>query len=475
MIGRRSALGGIATSMTALTALNGEALAAAKSPAFKSPAIKLPPPQIGPRMNFAQAEKIMNQLGIDALVVGSGTNVYHALGLDLTTTRMGHAPSVYAVVTRHAERRIALIAPAFLYYYTIAQDVRGQDIPTYVYTAPAKDGEQAEGIVALRGREQAVAGGAAEPSAVPLTLFKDRKEAPLDNIEVMRDQVVTATMKAQPPRANAVFALRKALKDLGVDKGRLAVDVESVTREVAAAAPEANISDADDALRRIRPVKSPMEITLMRYAAQANMDAALEAVQVVRAGGDVRDLRAAYFGAVGKRGGRPVFMVINRVSSPTFVDTFHDGQCFAIDCVSDYMGYHGDFARSVFVGEPARSMKGVTKAAAAAWDAIRANMKPGVRYSEIIAMGKTALKGLGVDYGISFTPHSVGLYHADNAGDTGLPPLGDVVLEPGMTMSVDCPLLEAGAGGSHHLEDLTLITETGSEQINAITHRTITV
>ena len=246
-------------------------------------------------------------------------------------------------------------------------------------------------------------------------------------------------------------------------------------REVAAAVPEAKIVDADDALRRIRPVKSPMEITLMRYAAQANMDAALEAVQVVRAGGDVRDLRAAYFGAVGKRGGRPVFMVINRVSSPTFVDTFHDGQCFAIDCVSDYMGYHGDFARSVFVGEPARSMKGVTKAAAAAWDAIRATMKPGVRYSEIIATGKSCLKGLGVDYGISFTPHSVGLYHADNAGDTGLPPLGDVALEPGMTMSVDCPLLEAGAGGSHHLEDLTLITETGSEQINAITHRTITV
>ena len=107
--------------------------------------------------------------------------------------------------------------------------------------------------------------------------------------------------------------------------------------------------NADDALRRIRPVKSDAEITLMRYAAQANAEAGLQAAATVRAGADVRELRAAYFAAVAARGMRGMFLVIDRVSSPTYEATLRDGQCFSIDCVSEYMGYHGDFARAVYM------------------------------------------------------------------------------------------------------------------------------
>ena len=35
-----------------------------------------------------------------------------------------------------------------------------------------------------------------------------------------------------------------------------------------------------------------------------------------------------------------------------------------------------------------------------------------------------------------------------------------------MFISVDCPLMEAGSGGTAHLEDLTLIREDGSEPIH---------
>ena len=82
----------------------------------------------------------------------------------------------------------------------------------------------------------------------------------------------------------------------------------------------------------------------MRYAAQANAEAALQAASTVRAGADVRELRATFFAAAAARGMRGVFMVIDRVSSPTYSANLRDGQCFSIDCVSEYMGYHGDFA-----------------------------------------------------------------------------------------------------------------------------------
>ena len=44
-----------------------------------------------------------------------------------------------------------------------------------------------------------------------------------------------------------------------------------------------------------------------------------------------------------------------------------------------------------------------------------------------------------------------------------------------MIISVDMPVLNTGIGGSAHLEDLTLITKDGNEQINDIGERIIVV
>ena len=35
-----------------------------------------------------------------------------------------------------------------------------------------------------------------------------------------------------------------------------------------------------------------------------------------------------------------------------------------------------------------------------------------------------------------------------------------------MILSIDCPVMETGVGGSAHLEDLTLITQGGAEPIH---------
>jgi len=450
MIGRRSALGGLGIGVTA-TALAANAATLSTAP-------KLPKPILGPRMNFVQADKVMAQLGLDALVVGGGVNLYQATGLDLTSPRMGHGPVVFAVITRNDKQRLSLVAPAFLYYYTIALDHRDQTYPAYVYTAPMPG--------------QKIAG---EPGAQKLEIFADRGAAKLDFIESSRNEIVTRTVGQHEIKASAMLALRAALKDAGITKGRIAVDLPLVHKEIAEALPDATVVDADDALRRIRPIKSAMEIELMRQAAYNNAEAAKEAARTVRAGADVRELRASYFAAVALRGMRGVFMVVDRVSTPTYEAKFRDGQCFSIDCVSEYMGYHGDYARAVYVGEPTKEMKKVTDATGKAWEMIRETIKPGVKYSEIQATGRAALKKLGVNYNISFTPHSVGLYHADHVGSSGLPSPGDMVLEPGMVLSVDCPLLESGAGGSSHLEDLTLITKDGSEPLNDIGDKVILV
>lgn len=454
MLDRRTALGALAGAGAGAAGLADSTSASA---ATLSLTANVPPPIFGPRMNFEQADKVMAQLGLDAIVVGQGTNLYHAAGLDLTATKMGHTPGVYAVISRRPEQRLSLIAPAFLFYYTIAMDARHSDYPAYLF----------EG-----------SGGADEDAALgidDLPLYPDLQNAPLDFIETERLSVVQQVVMQEAARPNLKFALARAFKDLGVTKGRVAGDWPTVMRSISEAAPEATVVDADDALRRIRPVKSEVEIQLMRYAAQANAEAALEAAQTVRAGADVRELRAAYFAAGAARGLKGVFMVIDRVSSPTYQATLRDGQCLSIDCVSHYMGYHGDFARAIHIGEASPQMQRVSELTGKSWDILREQIRPGLRFSEVRAMGKAALKSLGADFDISYTPHSVGLFHADHVGNMGSPPREDIVLEKNMVLSVDCPMGATGMGGSSHLEDLMLITEDGAEPINDIGSQVVLV
>ena len=419
--------------------------------------VNLHPPLTGPRMNFAQADKILAQLELDALVLGDGVNFQHAMGVRPVISRMGRPPSAFAIVKRGERDRLAIVSAAFSYYYTMADTLKDSDIPVYLYTAPARDIHEDS------------------RAATPLTLFRDREEAPVDAIETTRVVATQTAVSREGEYATMELALARALKDMGLLQARIAVDHRRAEAMVASVAPKATTTGADDALRRIRPVKSAIEIQLMRQAAQANVDAALESLQTIRAGGSYRDLRAEFFAAAARRGHRGVFMVVDRVSDELYDNNFEEGQAVLIDCVSEYQGYHGDYGRTVFVGEPAKSMVTATQAIGNAWDQVQEKLRPGLRFSEISAMGQESLRQSGKRYLVPFNPHSVGLYHTDHVGLTGLPPREDIVLEPGMVLSIDCPLLETGVGGSAHLEDLILITPDGAEPINATDQQTITV
>ena len=174
----------------------------------------------------------------------------------------------------------------------------------------------------------------------------------------------------------------------------------------------------------------------------------------------------------------PLLMQIDSVNSEVFNTELKDGDAFAIDGVSQAFHYTGDYGRTIFLGEPSRSMKDATDAIAIGWDAVREKLKPGLRYSEIRAIGRDAIKKSGYNFNVAVTPHSVGLSHTDEPGRDGPGSYwvkDDLVLEENMIISVDMPVLHTGIGGSAHLEDLTLITKDGGEQINNIGDRIVII
>ncbi len=411
----------------------------------------------GPRIHLNQADKVLATLDIDALVLGNGINFEYVTGQRSVVSRMGFSPSAIAIFKRDTDERLAIVAPAFTYYYSLADSLGEQQIPTYIYGAPDADIDNKDA------------------AATANSIFPDRREAPIDSIEQHRLKTVTKAMVEQGRFATRDQALARALQDLGLSSSRLAVDGPAVTRMLDQAAPQSSVVDADDALRQIRPIKSALEIELMRYAAGRNRDAALEAIRSVRAGASFRDLRKEFFSAAAKREMRSVFMVVDRTTDEQYSEQFREGQAFLIDCVSEYQGYHGDYGRTVFVGEPAKPMRDATAALVTGWDTVRERLRPGLKFSEIREIGLKALRQANKSYLIPFNPHSVGLYHTDHVGNTGLPWPGDLTLQPGMIISVDCPMMESGVGGSAHLEDLMLITEDGAEPLHSVGEQVITV
>ena len=155
-----------------------------------------------------------------------------------------------------------------------------------------------------------------------------------------------------PVSGSAQSALVKAIMDLKLNNARIGIDDQVIGRIIDSAAISARTIDADYALRRIRMIKSPREIELMKLAATVNAEAAIAAASSLRLGATLHELRASFFSQCGIRGNTPLFMQIDTIMSEVYNMEFKEGSGFAIDAVSQGLHYTGDYGRTVFIGEP---------------------------------------------------------------------------------------------------------------------------
>lgn len=412
----------------------------------------------GPLTDHDRACEILAREGLEGVVVTDPRSVYHLTGYNSVgfDSFLPSNPTCCALMSKDRSKPVALIISSRQYHWDLSHWHDSPDLIVYQYT----DGPQPHDLAA---KDTVLATGFAELKAGDVFLYPDLRREPKDDLETRREQRVLEQAKARPVSTSRKLALQKALKDLGMVGGRIGVDFPTETAEFRALediVPRASLVSADRALALMRLVKSAVEIALLRRAAHNTAEAARAACKTVRAGGSYRDLRAAFFTEAARRGNLGYWIIVDRVIHDWYDPGFRNGQAFMIDAVSTYQGYHGDYGRTIFVGEPSRHMRDRTRAIEITWTAIRERLRPGLSFREIQAIGTEALRKSGSDTAVRITPHSVGIVHTDARA------LGDIVLEPGMVLSVDCPVIEAGVGGSAHLEDMTLITADGHEMLN---------
>jgi Xaa-Pro aminopeptidase len=431
--------------------------------------------EISPRpipLNRERATKVMAEHGLDGLIASNERNVFYATNLWPLFTIMRRPHPTLAVIPADPDRPVIAVAPATEIWTTAQQNHIWPEM--IVYTAPVDPDEYREYLKRLEGG--AASGIGLQPKAHQLGYWKkDHPEAKHSAYEQRLEDGVARYGTAAAPTWQA--GLARALAECGVQRGTLGIDDRGIDAELAEFLDSSsNLVPAENIFRKIRIVKSRFEVEQMRRAAQTNADAAFAAAEQIERGMTDYDIRTLFNIEAAKRGANPQFVVVDTVGGLSRGEVT-EGQPIMIDAVSDLEHYHGDFGRTVVLGEPTKELQRRVATISASWEAVMELLRPGVRYSDIRETAKKAANRINLgDFDFRVTPHSVGLQHTDEPYRFGMPyPVkDDLVLEDGMTITVDFPMVSPG-WGSCHLEDLVLITADGAEPLNRQGRNVITI
>lgn len=244
-------------------------------------------------------------------------------------------------------------------------------------------------------------------------------------------------------------------------------------------APAARLSNAFAEVARLRMVKSPAEIAILRRAARLTAQAIRQAAShgLVHAGTSERDLEAEFESAC-KHGGaqRLAFSSIIK-SGPNSLWPWRilgaqydrrnrrlmDGELliFDVGCELDY--YASDVGRTVPVsGRFTPEQRRLLATEVAVADAIIAAVRPGVTLSELGAVARAHIPEDDRPYMqvAGHFGHHLGL----SAGD---PSLVDVPLAPGMVLTVEPWYYNHDRSIAVFTEDVILVTQQGAEVLTA--------
>jgi Xaa-Pro aminopeptidase len=273
-------------------------------------------------------------------------------------------------------------------------------------------------------------------------------------------------------------AVRGALADLKLDRGRVAFDDMGFGFRLGL--DDLEVVDGYDPLMFARAVKTAPELRLLERATRLNEAAITRTVAAWDQGATWRDLNRAYARAVIELGGfvrDPGAMVWGhpRGADPalTLQTGLEEGEVtrgthVMFDCHGTLDLYCWDGGKTwVVEGEPAGGARQFAKATAAVAEALLEAMRPGARVSELQARAREVYRKAGVPDATSAVIffHGLGLSHMDIEQTTADGrPNTDWLLEDGMV----APVHLLYPGGEHErmwLEEVIVVSEDGGRPL----------
>jgi Xaa-Pro aminopeptidase len=270
---------------------------------------------------------------------------------------------------------------------------------------------------------------------------------------------------------NAAEMVRKSgakTKRIGVETAFLPADSAEALQK---AFPDAELVDALPVLERLRAIKSPQELKMLREASERVTDAMLAVFAQHGVGSTKREIIETLRREEVNRGLDFDYCLLamgsdrNRAASD---QKWQRGDVLSIDSGGNYHGYIGDLARMAIVGDPDAELEDlladIDRIQQAAFKAVKAGAMGG----EIYVAGERALAESKEREHLEFLAHGMGLvsHEAPHLTAEGPVPYHDEdarrPLEAGMVVSIETTLHHPKRGFIK-LEDTVAVTPTGYE------------
>ena len=269
----------------------------------------------------------------------------------------------------------------------------------------------------------------------------------------------------------AVDYVRKLLpkaKRIGAELAFLPADAAAVLRN---SFPGSEIKDALFVLERLRALKSPQELEMLRIASDAVIDSMAAVFKNHGAGTTKNELTEALRREETMRGLTFDYCLIAAGSSLNRAPSdqrWEEGGVLSLDSGGNYHGYIGDVARMGIIGEPDAELVDLLAEVEAIEQAAMKPIRPGALGKEIYAAANAALHKSKIHNHTHFLAHGMGLvsHEAPRLTNSGPVPYdaydAERPLETGMVISVETTL-QHPQRGFIKLEDTVVVTPTGSE------------
>jgi Xaa-Pro aminopeptidase len=255
---------------------------------------------------------------------------------------------------------------------------------------------------------------------------------------------------------------------IGVEKAFLPADAYDMLR---AAFPNADFVEAHFPLERLRAIKTPAELELLREASNRVIESMMAAIAIARPGMRKKDLVDALRR---EEVGRDLIFEyclstagtsLNRAPSDQILQ---QGDILSLDSGGNYRGYIGDLCRMAILGEPDAELADLLAEVEAIQQAARKPIRPGARGGDIFNEPLRMIASSDNKACIHFVAHGMGLVSHEAPRLTSDAPQryeacdADLPLASCMVISIETTMAHPRRGFVK-LEDTVAVTETGWE------------
>ncbi|MGX6446731.1 M24 family metallopeptidase [Patulibacter sp. S7RM1-6] len=270
-------------------------------------------------------------------------------------------------------------------------------------------------------------------------------------------------------------AAAKLLKDVGGAQGRVGIEVGFLPldayRVLEEQLPGVELVDATYTLELLRALKTPRELSILKEASEKVVDSMLAVFAAYGPGTSKLELFDALRQEETARGMKFEYALTNigtAFNRAPYDKTWEAGETLALDSGGNYRGYIGDVCRMAYTEEPDAELVDLLGQIELVQQAARKDLRPGAIGAQIFANANAALAECSAKDEMFFAAHGMGIVSHEapwlmpNAFPRYTAHHRDQPLEAGMVVSIETELHHTERGFIK-LEDTVAITADGCE------------